>query len=58
MTAAQLRRRSAYAGAPRRGPVTRLLEDERWLALVLLLPTWCCSGCSSPIRSSRAWSCR
>jgi multiple sugar transport system permease protein len=30
---------TAYAGAPRRGPVTRLLEDERWLALVLLLPT-------------------
>ena len=30
---------SAYAGSPRRGPVTRLLEDERWLALVLLLPT-------------------
>jgi multiple sugar transport system permease protein len=29
----------AYAGAPRRGPVTRLLEDERWLAVVLLLPT-------------------
>jgi multiple sugar transport system permease protein len=29
----------AYAGAPRRGPVTRLLEDERWLALFLLLPT-------------------
>ena len=29
----------AYAGAPRRGPVTRLLEDERWLALLLLLPT-------------------
>ena len=28
-----------YAGAPQRGPVTRLLEDERWLALVLLLPT-------------------
>ena len=28
-----------YAGAPRRGPVTRLLEDERWLALALLLPT-------------------
>jgi multiple sugar transport system permease protein len=25
--------------APRRGPVTRLLEDERWLAAVLLLPT-------------------
>src|SRR6266481_2349112 len=30
---------SAYAGTPKRGPVTRLLEDERWLALVLLLPT-------------------
>jgi len=29
----------SYAGTPRRGPVTRLLEDERWLALVLLLPT-------------------
>jgi multiple sugar transport system permease protein len=29
----------SYAGAPRRGPVTRLLEDERWLALMLLLPT-------------------
>jgi multiple sugar transport system permease protein len=28
-----------YAGVPRRGPVTRLLEDERWLAAVLLLPT-------------------
>jgi multiple sugar transport system permease protein len=31
--------RRPYAGSPRRGPVTRLLEDERWLALVLLLPT-------------------
>src|SRR5205823_13514653 len=30
---------SAYAGTPKRGAVTRLLEDERWLALVLLLPT-------------------
>src|SRR3954471_23283249 len=30
---------SVYAGSPKRGPVTRLLEDERWLALVLLLPT-------------------
>src|SRR5271169_4671307 len=30
---------SAYAGTPKRGPVTRLLEDERWLAMVLLLPT-------------------
>jgi len=28
-----------YARAPRRGALTRLLEDERWLALVLLLPT-------------------
>jgi multiple sugar transport system permease protein len=28
-----------YVGAPPRGPLTRLLEDERWLALVLLLPT-------------------
>ena len=28
-----------YTGAPRRGPITRLLEDERWLALTLLLPT-------------------
>src|SRR5271163_1858717 len=34
-----------YAGsprrveAPRRGPVTRLLEDERWLATCLMLPT-------------------
>lgn len=31
--------RAPYSGTPRRGPVTRLLEDERWLALVLLLPT-------------------
>ncbi len=29
----------AYVGSPRRGPVTRLLEDERWLAIALLLPT-------------------
>jgi len=29
----------AYVGMPRRGPITRLLEDERWLAVVLLLPT-------------------
>jgi multiple sugar transport system permease protein len=28
-----------YARASRRSAVTRLLEDERWLALVLLLPT-------------------
>jgi multiple sugar transport system permease protein len=30
---------SSYVGTPRRGPVTRLLEDERWLATLLLLPT-------------------
>ena len=29
----------AYAGTPRRGPITRLLEDERWLASVLLMPS-------------------
>ena len=29
----------AYVGVPRRGPVTRLLEDERWLGALLLLPT-------------------
>jgi multiple sugar transport system permease protein len=29
----------AYAGTPRRGPITRLLEDERWLAFALLAPT-------------------
>lgn len=28
-----------YTGFVRRWPVTRLLEDERWLALVLLVPT-------------------
>jgi multiple sugar transport system permease protein len=28
-----------YAGSARRWPITRLLEDERWLAFVLLLPT-------------------
>src|ERR1700751_2035585 len=28
-----------YAGAVRRGPLTRLLEEERWLAVALLLPT-------------------
>src|ERR1700730_12793499 len=28
-----------YARASRRGGITRLLEDERWLALVLLVPT-------------------
>src|ERR1700757_3761985 len=39
MTYTTLASPTAYAGAPRRGPVTRLLEDERWLAMVLLLPT-------------------
>src|SRR5947207_15181680 len=34
-----LAERRPYARAPRRGPVTRLLEDERWLALVLMIPT-------------------
>ena len=29
----------AYVAAPRRGPITRLLEDERWLASCLLFPT-------------------
>jgi multiple sugar transport system permease protein len=29
----------AFVRAPRRGVATRLLEDERWLALALLLPT-------------------
>jgi multiple sugar transport system permease protein len=28
-----------YTALPRRGPITRALEDERWLAAVLLLPT-------------------
>ena len=39
MTFTSLATPTAYAGTPRRGPVTRLLEDERWLAMVLLLPT-------------------
>ena len=29
----------AFVRAPRRGAVTRLLEDERWLAAALLVPT-------------------
>jgi len=28
-----------YVRGPRRGPITRLLEDERWLATCLMLPT-------------------
>ena len=30
---------SRRVGAPNRGPITTLLEDERWLAMALLLPT-------------------
>ena len=33
------RPRATYAPTPQRGPLTRLLEDERWLASCLLLPT-------------------
>ena len=39
MTFTSIAAPSAYAGSPKRGPVTRLLEAERWLAMVLLLPT-------------------
>jgi multiple sugar transport system permease protein len=39
MTFTTLATPTLYAGSPRRGPVTRLLEDERWLAMLLLLPT-------------------
>ena len=31
--------RPQYVRSPRRGPITRLLEDERWLASFLMLPT-------------------
>ena len=31
--------RRTYVATPKRGPITRLLEDERWLASTLLLPT-------------------
>jgi multiple sugar transport system permease protein len=31
--------RRQYVRGPRRGPITRLLEDERWLATCLMLPT-------------------
>ncbi|MGC1575875.1 MAG: sugar ABC transporter permease [Beijerinckiaceae bacterium] len=34
-----LTERGYYRRVPRRGPVTRLLEDQRWLALVLMAPT-------------------
>ncbi len=39
MATADATTRRPYAAAPRRGPITRLLEDERWLASCLLLPT-------------------
>ena len=38
MAVSDVATRSAYA-VPRRGLITRALEDERWLAVVLLLPT-------------------
>lgn len=31
--------RPKYIRSPRRGPITRLLEDERWLATCLMAPT-------------------
>ena len=31
--------RQQYVPAAKRGPITRLLEDERWLAFCLMLPT-------------------
>ena len=31
--------RLEYVSSPPRGPITRLLEDERWLATCLMLPT-------------------
>ncbi|MBO0735196.1 MAG: sugar ABC transporter permease [Alphaproteobacteria bacterium] len=39
MTFTSFATRRAYARRPQRGPITRLLEDERWLAVALLLPT-------------------
>ena len=39
MTFTTVAAQRTYVGSPRRGPITRLLEDERWLATLLLLPT-------------------
>ncbi len=39
MAVSGLATRGAFARAPRRGTASRLLEDERWLAAALLLPT-------------------
>ncbi len=39
MAVSDLVTEQAFAPAPPRGAATRLLEDERWLAAVLLLPT-------------------
>ena len=34
----------AYVGTPQRGPITRLLEDERWLASACCCRRSCCSA--------------
>jgi multiple sugar transport system permease protein len=39
MAVSDLVSQGAFAAVPRRGPATRLLEDERWLAAALLAPT-------------------
>jgi len=39
MAASDIATSDTYKSAVRRWPITRLLEDERWLAFVLLLPT-------------------
>ena len=39
MAVSEIVAQRVYVPAPRRGATTRLLEDERWLAAVLLLPT-------------------
>ncbi|WP_407174821.1 carbohydrate ABC transporter permease [Bradyrhizobium sp. STM 3562] len=39
MAVSEITTSDTYKGAVRRWPITRLLEDERWLAFVLLLPT-------------------
>jgi multiple sugar transport system permease protein len=39
MAVSDLVSQRVFAAVPRRGPATRLLEDERWLAAALLAPT-------------------
>src|ERR1700742_1499221 len=39
MASVEAAARRQYVAAPRRGPITRLLEDERRLAFCLMLPT-------------------